>query len=270
MGRYATHEEEIDDLFRERVLVDLYRVVTQSMQISRPSYSLKEVENFYDQGREAEVKQAGDSVLRFEKWRESGEADLLQAIEDYNREDCDSTLRLRDWLLAQREACEAEFDVQIPWRARGMPTEPDEEKSAALAETLALQETLLKGVPEDPLERSSEQGATWLLAQLLDYHRRAAKPAYWEYFDRLERPTQSCSSPTERRSQGSWQSATQSRCRLQRARVCSASTFRPRSTRSASAASPTPTAAASTPRPASPTRSRNRSRSPRSTTRREP
>jgi predicted RecB family nuclease len=188
MGRYATREEEIDDLFREKVLVDLYRVVTQSMQISRPSYSLKEVENFYDQGREAEVKQAGDSVLMFEKWRESGEADLLQAIEDYNREDCDSTLRLRDWLLTQREACEAEFDVQIPWRARGMPTEPDEEKSATLAETLALQETLLKGLPEDPLERSSEQGATWLLAQLLDYHRRAAKPAYWEYFDRLERP----------------------------------------------------------------------------------
>ena len=99
MGRYATREEEIDDLFRERVLVDLYRVVAQSMRISRPSYSLKEVEHFYDQGREAEVKQAGDSVLMFEHWRENGESDLLRSIEDYNREDCDSTLRLRDWLL---------------------------------------------------------------------------------------------------------------------------------------------------------------------------
>ena len=77
--------------------------------------------------------------------------------------------------------------MQIPWRPLGRPAEPDEEKSAALAETLALQESLLEGVPEDPLERSAEQGGTWLLAQLLDYHRREAKPAYWEYFERLER-----------------------------------------------------------------------------------
>lgn len=29
MGRFATHEDEVDDLFRQSVFVDLYRVVRQ-------------------------------------------------------------------------------------------------------------------------------------------------------------------------------------------------------------------------------------------------
>jgi predicted RecB family nuclease len=186
MGKYATREEEVDNLLRERVLVDLYRVVEQSMRISRPSYSLKQVEDFYGQGREAEVKQAGDSVLMFERWREDDDDQLLRAIESYNKEDCDSTLALREWLLEQRDLCGALHGVEIPPRALGKPDAGAEASLEASAETAALQERLLVGVAESPTERSPEGDDRWLLAQLLDYHRREAKPGWWKYFDRLE------------------------------------------------------------------------------------
>jgi predicted RecB family nuclease len=186
MGKYATREEEVDSLFRERVLVDLYRVVEQSMQISRPSYSLKQVEDFYGQGRQAEVKQAGDSVLMFGRWREDGDPGLLTAIESYNKEDCDSTLALREWLLEQRHLCESLHAVEIPPRALGEPDAGAEASLQESTETAALQERLLAEVPDDPAERSSEQADRWLLAQILDHHRREAKPAWWRYFDRLE------------------------------------------------------------------------------------
>ncbi|HKI86118.1 MAG TPA: TM0106 family RecB-like putative nuclease, partial [Thermoanaerobaculia bacterium] len=187
MGLHGSREGEVDRLLREHVLVDLYRVVDQALRISRPSYSLKEVEAFYNQGRTAEVKQAGDSVLMFEQWLHEGDAELLSKIEDYNKEDCDSTLRLRDWLIDQRELTEREHDMQLPWRLPGQPTEPDEGATDVLGETTELQQALLTEVPADPDERSADQHESWLLAQLLDYHRREAKPAWWQWFDRLER-----------------------------------------------------------------------------------
>jgi predicted RecB family nuclease len=193
MGLHATREEEVDHLLREHVLVDLYRVVNQALRISRPSYSLKEVEAFYDQDRAAEVKQAGDSVLMFERWLQERDGNLLAQIESYNREDCESTLRLRDWLVEQRREAEQEFGVEIPWRQPGQPLEAEGVESEPLRETAELQEQLLQGVPDDPAERTAEQEHCWLLAQLLDYHRREAKPGWWQWFERLE------STPTDLR-----------------------------------------------------------------------
>ena len=39
MGRFATHEDEVDDLFRLGVFVDLYRVVRQGLRAGVESYS---------------------------------------------------------------------------------------------------------------------------------------------------------------------------------------------------------------------------------------
>jgi uncharacterized protein len=41
---------------------------------------------------------------------------------------------------------------------------------------------LLEGIPSEPEERSEEQQARWLLAHLLEWHRREDKAAWWEYF----------------------------------------------------------------------------------------
>jgi len=44
MGRFATREDEVDDLFRLGVFVDLYRVVRQGIRAGVESYSIKKLE----------------------------------------------------------------------------------------------------------------------------------------------------------------------------------------------------------------------------------
>ena len=41
-------------------------------------------------------------------------------------------------------------------------------------------------MPDDPAERDEDQRARWLMAQLLDYHHREARPVWWAFFERLE------------------------------------------------------------------------------------
>ena len=40
----------------------------------------------------------------------------------------------------------------------------------------------MEGVPADPAERSPEDQARWLLAQLLSWHRREDKATWWQFF----------------------------------------------------------------------------------------
>ena len=74
MGEHATREQEIDDLLRGEVLVDLFRVVKQALRASVESYSIKEVEKLYGFEREAEVGGGGASVVAFEEWLETGDS----------------------------------------------------------------------------------------------------------------------------------------------------------------------------------------------------
>jgi predicted RecB family nuclease len=95
-------EAEINGLLRDGRFVDLYRVVREAIQVSAPSYSLKNLEVFYMPQRAGDVKTAAASVVVYEQWRRSGEPKLLQEIADYNEADCRSTLLLRNWLLSLR------------------------------------------------------------------------------------------------------------------------------------------------------------------------
>lgn len=94
--RYGIGEAFLDRLMRERRFVDLYAVVRGALIASEPSYSIKALEAFYGLRREGEVKTAGGSVVAYENWRETGDQQILDEIEDYNRVDCQSTQLLRD------------------------------------------------------------------------------------------------------------------------------------------------------------------------------
>jgi hypothetical protein len=67
---------------------------------------------------------------------------------------------------------------------RGIPKdgEPKKEQSDAEAERQRLVNNLKEGIPVDPLERSEEQEAKWLLAHLIHYFQREDKNEYWEFF----------------------------------------------------------------------------------------
>jgi len=96
---YGTREEELDDLLRTDVFVDLYKVVSQGLRLSHERYGLKQVETFYFE-RHADLRAGDDSILLYENWLERRDPAILDEIAAYNEEDCVSTLQLRDWLLA--------------------------------------------------------------------------------------------------------------------------------------------------------------------------
>ncbi|MGH2591208.1 MAG: TM0106 family RecB-like putative nuclease, partial [Actinomycetota bacterium] len=184
-GRHATREEELDQLLRDQVFVDLYKVVREGLRISEPSYGLKKVEGFYMRRRDTAVTDGNDSVVEFERWLETREQGILDAIAAYNRDDCESTWRLRDWLLGLRGEAKGEFGVDIEW-FRPEAVERSEQALAELEENEALMARLLEGVPEEPEQRSEEERARWLMAKLLEYHHREARPVWWLMFDRFE------------------------------------------------------------------------------------
>ena len=98
MSKHDTHLEQVNDLLRYGKLVDLYAVVNQGIQVSEREYSLKNLEKFYKYQRKGEIKKANDSTDKYLDWIETGEEKLLDEIKLYNREDCESTYFLREWL----------------------------------------------------------------------------------------------------------------------------------------------------------------------------
>ena len=132
-GRHGTREEEVDRLLRGEVFVDLYRAVRQGIRASVESYSIKRLEPLYGFSREIELRDAGSSIVEFETWLELGvgEAggDLLDSIKGYNRDDCLSTLHLRDWLESQRAELVEEYgDLPRPSVPEPEETEDSEEQ----------------------------------------------------------------------------------------------------------------------------------------------
>ena len=173
---HATREDEIDTLLREGALVDLFRVVRQGVRISKDSYSLKRVEQFYWGERLAKVKEAGGSIVAYERWLAGGDQAQLEEIELYNSEDVHSTRELRDWLLRLRDEL-IESGTEIDWRTDPVPADAEAQAELADPETAALRDQLASnGCEEDRL-----------LSELLLYHRREAKPAYWWYYERLRK-----------------------------------------------------------------------------------
>ena len=191
MQRHATREDEIDVLLRAGTLVNLYdHVVRQAILASVESYSIKRLEVFYMPEREGGITNAGFSIVEYERWIEERQPEILDAIAAYNRDDCISNLRLRDWLEERRVQALAEHPEWYPDRAVPRPGATDGAPPKDLAEAQALtrvrEDRLREGLPAARDDRSEEQQATWLLAALLDWNRREAKPQWWDQF-RLRR-----------------------------------------------------------------------------------
>ncbi len=163
--KYGIGEAFLDRLLRERRFVDLYAVVRGALIGSEQNYSIKSMEAFYGRRREGEVKSAGDSIVAYERWRDSGDQQILDEIEAYNRIDCVSTQELRDWLVGIRPA--------VPWPSLGQDAGTKEAEEDA--DTQALRSCLAaSGLPQDRQE---------MLFNLGLFHKREAKPAQWAVFD---------------------------------------------------------------------------------------
>lgn len=182
--RHATREAEVDELLRGEVFVDLYRVVRNALRIGVDSYSIKKLEPLYMGHRKAAVAQAMASVVEYERFLADGEQRHLEEIRLYNEEDCRSLVGLRRWLEERRDELVRRGIVLC--RPGALSGSPSASSMETLAATAAVAGRLTERVPAVAAERTEEQQACWLLASLLSWHQRDAKPEWWEYFARRD------------------------------------------------------------------------------------
>jgi uncharacterized protein len=185
-GRYGVGEDEVDDLLRSGVLVDLFPLVRKTIRVGTESYSLKALEPLYmgSELRTGDVTTATDSITMYARYcelRADGRADeaanVLKQIEDYNRYDCRSTHKLRDWLI------KIAIESSVP------PLGPQPvTQGSAIEDTDELARTLAEFAGDSVDERTADQTAVALFAAARGYHRREDKPFWWAHFDRLNNP----------------------------------------------------------------------------------
>jgi uncharacterized protein len=181
MGRFATREDEVDDLFRLGVFVDLYRVVRQGLRAGVESYSIKRLEPLCGYERQVSLPEATANLIAFEAALEDrtaeGDTATRRVVAGYNEDDCRATLALRDWLEGRRDELAASLRSGLP-----RPAVVEEAHAIEDPEVTRIRAALLDGVPADAAGRTAAEQAKALLADLLDWHRREAKPAWWRYF----------------------------------------------------------------------------------------
>jgi predicted RecB family nuclease len=176
--RHDTKQDEVDQLLRNNVFVDLYQIVRQGLMIGEDSYSIKSVERLYRPKRRTEVATAADSIVQYARWIASQEPEnwtnsgILKGIRDYNEDDCKSTAELVRWL----RAVASQFNVYpAPVAETKEPPTPSPDQEACIEAAAKL--------------RVQGDEISTILADLLGYHRREAKPVFWRMFDRAEKRT---------------------------------------------------------------------------------
>ncbi|NNH04740.1 TM0106 family RecB-like putative nuclease [Microbacterium ulmi] len=182
-ARHGTREADIDRLLRDGVFVDLYPIVRRALRVGSRSYSIKKLEPLYMGAdvRTSDVQRGDDSIVKYVQARaleEGGDAEggraILDDLADYNRYDCVSTRRLRDWLVERaREA------GLLPSRE----PEPDERAYEPSARALALS-ALARELPDE----SAQAMALRLGSAAIDYYPREAKTFWASHFLRLREP----------------------------------------------------------------------------------
>ncbi len=193
-ARHGVCEDEVDQLLREGVFVDLYAVVRSAIRVSQRSYSIKKLEPLYMEARDAAVTNAADSIVVYHQFMAARDAErhdeaarLIDEIAVYNRDDCVSTWMLRDWLLAQGAGSSVGGADDAPVEAAdaGRAQTPSEQRLALMRLETLLRDRLV-GVK--PHERSAEQQAVALVAASVLFHAREDKPVWQAHFERLRLP----------------------------------------------------------------------------------
>ncbi len=186
MGRHGTREDLLDDLLRNEVFVDLYQITRQGLRIGEPSYSIKEVEHIYRGKRGGDVTDAGQSIVFYANWLESGESrdwrrsPILRKIRDYNHDDCDSTCQLCDWLRSEQRKAGIAY-LPVPEKPTEAAPSPEVlQRRQAKEKLIAALAAKLRAEQGDPRRTQINQ----ILLHLVEFHHRESKPVWWRMYDR--------------------------------------------------------------------------------------
>ena len=181
MGRYGIKEHKVDTLLRNKVFIDLYNIVRNGVLIGEPSYSIKNVERVYREKRETDVTNGGDSMVIYEEWRSNPDGQtwqtskVLNAIREYNIDDCNSTQELTKWLRKEQHSHKIKFLGHI---SNNVKIEDEE-----VTEIIKLRENLLDITSKQT--NDDKKNVLQNLAWILDFHKRENKPTWWKLFERL-------------------------------------------------------------------------------------
>ncbi|WP_061781969.1 TM0106 family RecB-like putative nuclease [Microbacterium hominis] len=186
-ARYGVREAEVDTLLREGVFVDLYPIVRRALRVGSRSYSIKKLEPLYmgAEVRTSDVQRGDDSIVKYVEARaaiESGAPDagaaILDDLADYNRYDCVSTRRLRNWLVDR--AREARLVPSADVDAAERPYEPSPRAEALNRMAVAAASA---AAPDETAVLALRLGAA-----AIDYYPREAKTFWATHFLRLREP----------------------------------------------------------------------------------
>ena len=185
-GRHATREEELDQLLRARVFVDLYRVVRQGVRVGAESYSIKKLEPLYGYKRD---DRAARRQLEHRRIRAAAGGGRLQPVRSsekirlYNRDDCISTEQLRDWLEERRVQAARRFGFELP-----RPPAQGRRAGRGIHRATTAR-ARARGTPDcrrfraAAADQTDTDKATWLVRHLLDWHRRENKSTWWRFYE---------------------------------------------------------------------------------------
>ncbi|KAA9111507.1 TM0106 family RecB-like putative nuclease [Microbacterium rhizomatis] len=182
-ARHGVREGDVDRLLRDGVFVDLYPIVRRALRVGSRSYSIKKLEPLYmgAEVRTSDVQKGDDSIVRYVEARALGDdgrtteaQEILDDLADYNRYDCVSTRRLRNWLVARA-------------REAGLRPSPDSEPGENSYEPSPRSVELNRLAAQHPAD-SAEDRALRLGAAAIDYYPREAKTFWATHFLRLREP----------------------------------------------------------------------------------
>ena len=184
-SRNAVFEQEVDQLLRSERFVDLFSVIKETLFASVESYSLKEIEQFTEYKREADLRLASAArrrisiALDFNDFTSFPDADF-ELIEIYNKDDCQATMALHHWI-------EAIYQEQIRTgtsltRLENSSGEAGEKIAEGEVKARSLYNGLVISLPDDPGDWRNEEKAIWLLANQVEFYRREMRSAWWEFF----------------------------------------------------------------------------------------
>ncbi|WP_295010452.1 bifunctional RecB family nuclease/DEAD/DEAH box helicase [uncultured Microbacterium sp.] len=189
--RYGVGEAEVDRLLRDGVFVDLYPLVLRTVRVGSRSYSIKKLEPLYmgAEIRTSEVQKGDESIVQYVQARELASAgrtaeakEILDDLADYNRYDCVSTRRLRNWLIS------------LAREAGVLPAPPDEPEARAYEPaplSLALQAEARRAqafAGAEPTDPDGDAQTYRVAAAAIDYFPREARSFWIGHFQRLREP----------------------------------------------------------------------------------
>ena len=164
---HQTNMVEYDHYLIMGKFVDLFRITKQALQVSENSYSIKNLEKFYNFKRSGDLQKGDVSQDYYTEWMETKEQKLLDEIEEYNKQDCESTYQLRNWLLKIKPENTSWF----------LPSKEEIELRDNEIKMLDYQKKISNTkIKNKPIKE--------IITSIIGYYNRENKPEWREYFDR--------------------------------------------------------------------------------------